>query len=87
MVDREKRNTGCFYFLCKWKTVQAIKLKRVICTCKERFNEETDFLQFGVLKVFGTKDCHSKSVYAKMINICYISLLKVENTDEMRLQA
>lgn len=67
--------------------VNAVILNDIISTCKERFSEQTDYLEFGVLKVLGAKNDHAKYLSAKMIIDFYKVLFQTEQTDEIRTEA
>ncbi|XP_063402447.1 uncharacterized protein LOC134686695 [Mytilus trossulus] len=87
LTERSEMQSILSFFGRKENLVKAATLKDIISTCKKRFNEKTDYLEFGVLKVLGAKNDHAKYLSAKMIIDCYIDLFKLEQTEEIRAEA
>ncbi|CAC5386109.1 unnamed protein product [Mytilus coruscus] len=87
LTERSEMQSVLNFFGRKENPVKAIILKDIISTCKKRFNEKTDYVEFGVLKVLGAKNDHAKYLSAKMIINCYKVLFQIEQTEEIRLEA
>ncbi|XP_052090104.1 uncharacterized protein LOC127726694 [Mytilus californianus] len=87
LTERSEMQSVLNFFGRKENPVKAVILKDIISTCKKRFNEKTDYVEFGVLKVLGAKNDHAKYLSAKMIINCYKVLFQIEQTEEIRLEA
>lgn len=87
LTERNEMQSVLSFFGRKKNLVKAASLKDIISTCKKRFNEKTDYLEFGILKVLGAKNGHAKYLSAKMIINYYKDLFLIEQTEELRADA
>ncbi|CAG2188901.1 unnamed protein product [Mytilus edulis] len=87
LTERNEMQSVLSFFGRKKNLVKAASLKDIISTCKKRFNEKTDYLEFGILKVLCAKNDHAKYLSAKMIINYYKDLFLIEQTEELRADA